>query len=798
MASEFASQLASALVSNVLLRLLTFTLTTWLTRMLLPSQVGISFSYEVYVDAMLFIGREAVRCVTSRYSVAREKHAGSSSTSRVFLIDRERLIAMLNTSALIFPSCLAIMAAVELLGGIFLPVGGAFFSWMWSSWHYRNTDVPIRFTMNVGGENGFGSLVPSLSHRLWPAFGVGFEFVSETQHLSGERDPSYTTFLGQAKFFFAVFKTLLQLMVPEILVWSSVLAMALVEPCIALFSSLDLFRTTVLAEALSMIVRQVSTLVMVQFWLSSFPSPFFTTPAIHAHCVASSFPDRCEEAYQRMDAVQDEWRVRLVFSMGVFIYGASLVLFYAIACGKGFKRWRWLLGVDRWLAPTPPSIPLSDLISSPSVDSFFAIAPATSEKKEEKVIGIAKGQDEVTETNLPALKPRTEFARSVFPVSFSYIFFPLFSQYVDYSLMRAAFHYHRRLLHAFFLESLTRLALTEGTNFALFSLTDAASRGCFQTISRLGSLLSRLVFRIWENACLAQWSRLTQQGESGRQDALRGLSRMLRISFYVGFLCSWLGPLYSQLLLHTLYAGKWSTAGMVASLQYYCHSLGPMAWNGLLECFVRAIAHPKLLKNQQMCSVVISAVYVVSSYALLWNSAQASVGRSTAALDGPHAATSQETCDGTTVLPTLLFLQRTSMIARIVVSFGLILSSDTILPSCRSKRNANVAELAINEEKGMTMGEKKSTTSRGKEFFSFTILSVLWKDLLFPLWSPSFIPLALLFLWTRTPAFFPPLLLRKVYMPPLLAFIFVIAVVGTDRDVRNSILSIAKRFLGKK
>lgn len=803
MASEFASQLASALVTSVLLRLVTFTLSTWVTRKLLPSQMGTSFSYDVYVDAMVFVGREAVRCVASRYPVVREKDSNPRETKGL-AIDRYRLVAMLNTFAIIIPACGLLMMVVELVGGFILPVGSASLSWMWSCWQLRHTSEGLApFPISQMGETGWKSIIPSLTQKVWPSWSVGWEFVREAHAplMNSSQGMSSIPFLASILTMASMLHITFRLLIPEILVWCCVMAMASVELSIGLFSALDLFRTTVLAEAFGVVGRQVATLCMIQFWLPlASQSSAFTAADLHSRCALAASPTRCEEVFQRMKMVDETWRIRVVFAIGLLTYGLSLVLFYAVACGKHWKRCRRWLGAARWEPPPALTAHLTEHRPSSSLESFFSVSRPM-EEIEKTSVGIHEREERKTEKTKtkPAMKRnRSAFKRFGFLFVLSEYCSPLLYWYVDWPLVWGAFHYHRLLLQAFFKESLTRLALTEGTNFALFSLADASSRGCFQTISRLGALVIRLVFRVWENACLAHWSRLAQQGESGRREALRSLSHMLRISFYVGFFCSWLGPLYAELILQILYAGRWTTPGMVSALQYYCCSLGILAWNGLLECFVRTVSNPKLLKQQQIWSLIISGIYVVSSYVFLWEAGDRTGEAARSTLQGGDIDVQKNTCEGASALKTLLFLQRANMVARIFVSLGLVLWSSDALPSCRLKKEGSHADLSLRDRKDDAL----STTNNERKELSSTettcrplFLLPLWRDVFVPFFSPSFIPLAAVYWWTRTPAFFPTAWMKKFYMPPLLVVLCALVIIVTDVDVRRSAWRIAERLV---
>lgn len=98
------------------------------------------------------------------------------------------------------------------------------------------------------------------------------------------------------------------------------------------------------------------------------------------------------------------------------------------------------------------------------------------------------------------------------------------------------------------------------------------------------------------------------------------LSRMLRLSlvfcsFFVVF-----GPPLSEPFLRFVYTSRWATHDASTALSLYCWLLPLMAWNGLLEAFLRAASTTDELNRLQRAMVFESGVYVSACYvALHWN-----------------------------------------------------------------------------------------------------------------------------------------------------------------------------------
>lgn len=705
-ASRFGAQLASAVVFNISLRLFTFILSTLLTRSLLPSQAGINFSYQVYVDAILFISREAARNVASRYSVRVE------SASPAWKLHCVKLAALINTAALSIPLCVFTVASVEGLGGAVPQLYQ----------HYFPSDSPGAGPLSV---------VPTLSRRLWSVYA----------------SPQFREFSVGLHWSSRAISCLL-VALPEMMVWSSIFIMLLVEPSIALLSSLDGFRSIVIGECLSMIVRLSSTLVLAKMFLVQREEPVrqYTSGILHA-------------------VVNPEWNSRIVFGAGLLIHSLATIVYHLIAC-SGPSSCRWWCGTGSLQAPLPAE--LHDVLDQKNGSKIFYLASKTGTEGITDVKDGRKGKGAALDRGgalpLPLLG-------SVFPFSI-----------VRRSLMQQAQRYHQHLLSVFYREAVIRVVLSEGTNMALFSVADAASRGCYQTVTRLGALATRLVFRIWESACQSQWSRLAHEGCEA--EALQSLVSMMRLSFYVGFACSWLGPLYAKMVLTLLYSGRWTSPRMVAALQYYCHGMGPMAWNGLLECFVRAVGGPVLLKRQQLCNVVVSVLYVVCSYATLMR------------LHGGEMASDysqQKSCEETSAMDALLVLHRYNMVARVVISVVLLLCSRS---ENKLKETSDGGESPSSSSSGTGGGETSSSSRPSRRTLPRRRI-ISYRNALDFLPRTWFV-LLLLFIWTRTPVVFPAAWAESLLFPPLLSLLLLGVMVGGEPEMRAAVLSVMGRRFSKK
>ncbi|KEG11182.1 putative dolichyl-P-Man:GDP-Man5GlcNAc2-PP-dolichyl alpha-1,2-mannosyltranslocase [Trypanosoma grayi] len=171
------------------------------------------------------------------------------------------------------------------------------------------------------------------------------------------------------------------------------------------------------------------------------------------------------------------------------------------------------------------------------------------------------------------------------------------------------------LLCQFFRESCLRLVLTEGERFALAAFGSAAAMGHYDLVANLGSLIARLIFRVWESACFVKWSRDAARGSPKEAAAL--LFTMLRVASYFGAAVLLLGPPLAEGFLLRIFSHRWASHEAVQALQLYCYLLPLLGWNGLLDAFVRATAAPPTLRLTQRVMVAQAAMYIIACFVVL-------------------------------------------------------------------------------------------------------------------------------------------------------------------------------------
>ncbi|KAK7195005.1 dolichyl-lipid chaperone [Novymonas esmeraldas] len=510
--AAFKGQLLLALALNIGLKLITFTLSTLLTRLLLPYQNGIYFTFGVYNDAVLFLAREATRNAASRLPLLSPRDRaedGDGSTAAAAPTDGGVGHGDGTTSA---PAT-----------GAPAPADGVNVANVRAVVNLALCSVPLAVGVVVvleglGAALGAWSIAPSMLRHA-----------RASQDALHKSEDTGTTALP--------LPSLLPYL-PEMTVALCAILMAVVEPCVVLVQSLHLFGVVVVAESAALVARLCTIICIVYACRSS----------------SSSGGGGGAEGMGAEEVVggglRTLWEARMALAFGQLAYAIVHVLYYLLVVSG--------LPVARWLG------------SSSAMERVRAAAATA----------------------------------GLFP-------------FCLYSLAEAAGVWRRYavLLHTFLRESVLRLALSEGESFALTSLGSETARGYFHLIQSLGSLVARLLFRVWENACYVKWSRDAALGH--HRAAVRLLTLMLRLSFYVAFAFTLLGPPLTTTFLSTMYATRWATPQVSSALQLYFYGLPLLAWNGLLEAYVRAVAAPAVLQRLQQWMVAETVVYVAACYVTL-------------------------------------------------------------------------------------------------------------------------------------------------------------------------------------
>lgn len=703
--SRLATQLITTLFSNVLLRLFTFGISIWITRILLPAEAGMGFSYQVYMDFVSFLCHEAIRNTCLRCNVLEkgrlkdiqprsssmppgaaedecieddmkgEEDDEDCEDSRGLLkLDHEGVVQNLNTGILCLPMCVLVVAFLELLGFIVPSLG-------------RGLGILGGASSSLGSSSVSSTQHGAASHSHSPA---GMTVWSPLPSLSAASvELSRTYGVRRA-------------LTSDGVIWLSLLISVLAVPNYLLFLSLGLVRPVFIAEGVAVAARLYMTVIGFQYWIPPGES-------------------------------RDEASVRLVFALSFATY-AVVYLVFSFLCCSGPLWWRRLVGVSAFSVEDS----LERLYAAAATATATATATAEVGEASEPNNGYHKplrGKVSLPSSSASSREESSSggrFGRCCRRSSTSgglprLLIFP----YYPFGLIRtqlvvSSVRKQATLLWTFFRDSMLRLILAEGGNMAMLSVSDVAASGCFQTIVRLGALATRLLFRVWEGACQAHWSQQSAalmkerrcQFESHQRatatanispssvpygvtpssptaykkehfDAVLLLRRMLRLSLYIGVAGSWLGSLSAKMVLTLLYRrGGWSSPAMVHGLQLYAHTIGLIACNGLLESFVRAMGSPALLRRHQAWTFCLSLLYLTGNYGTLFYLDRRSTVRrrgmappimlpegAAAAKTAQAGGSDLEPCGNSIMVSAMIWVNAANMLTRIGISLLVCLTT---------------------------------------------------------------------------------------------------------------------------
>ena len=166
----------------------------------------------------------------------------------------------------------------------------------------------------------------------------------------------------------------------------------------------------------------------------------------------------------------------------------------------------------------------------------------------------------------------------------------------------------------FFSESCLRLLLTEGEKFMLSAFGALSAQGIYDLVTNLGSLVARIIFRVWEESCFLAVSRCREDTTEQKRDRKSLLRRMTHWALYLGLLFSICGPPLSRTFLTVVYSSRWATDDAVQVLSAYCYYVPLMGLNGLMEAFARGIATGRQFNLIKGFMVACSIAYLAACY----------------------------------------------------------------------------------------------------------------------------------------------------------------------------------------
>lgn len=189
-----------------------------------------------------------------------------------------------------------------------------------------------------------------------------------------------------------------------------------------------------------------------------------------------------------------------------------------------------------------------------------------------------------------------------------------------------------RLTGSLTLQSSLKYVLTQGDSLLITSLASLSDQGAYALASNYGGLLARLLFQPIEESSRTLFAKLcadtqpltptTPPSTAAAQKqplshAAKTLTTILRLYALLSLFAVALGPPLAPLLLSLVAGRKWAHTAAPAVLQTYCFYIPFLAFNGVTEAFVAAVAAPTELHTQSLSMAAFFGVFGASAWVFI-------------------------------------------------------------------------------------------------------------------------------------------------------------------------------------
>ena len=201
--------------------------------------------------------------------------------------------------------------------------------------------------------------------------------------------------------------------------------------------------------------------------------------------------------------------------------------------------------------------------------------------------------------------------------------------YWDPKLMRTARMFWWQTAQKWLLENGEKVLL-------IFAGTDD-QQDAYVVVSRLGSIVVRVLFQPAEEMSLAAFGKLIALERDQEEKISSGLKKLkksrgsklvtslvhstlrswLLLLGLIGFTFAVFGPAFAHLALHLLYGASWSTTRAPMTLAYFSIYVLFMAVNGICEAFVQGTSTEQGLSRYNIWMILFSVLYIGAVLMLL-------------------------------------------------------------------------------------------------------------------------------------------------------------------------------------
>lgn len=173
-----------------------------------------------------------------------------------------------------------------------------------------------------------------------------------------------------------------------------------------------------------------------------------------------------------------------------------------------------------------------------------------------------------------------------------------------------------------FIQGVVKHILTEGDVILISYLASLPAQGVYALASNYGGLAARMIFQPIEESSRNYFGKLLsstdgQPSEETILSASKDLHKLLRIYSLMSISAAAVGPTVAPMLLEVVVGSKWASSGAGDVLAKYCYYIPLLAYNGVMEAFVSAVATESQLNRQSLWMLAFSMAFASTGYVFL-------------------------------------------------------------------------------------------------------------------------------------------------------------------------------------
>ncbi len=181
-----------------------------------------------------------------------------------------------------------------------------------------------------------------------------------------------------------------------------------------------------------------------------------------------------------------------------------------------------------------------------------------------------------------------------------------------------------QLTLSMFAQSSVKYILTQGDSILITSLASLQTQGAYGLASNYGGLIARMLFQPIEESSRSFFAKVCSPAFSTKEPSKEGirqanslLQNILKLYNLLSLVAFAVGPTLAPLLLKIIAGSRLSGSGAGDVLATYAYYIPFLAFNGVTEAFVAAVATTDELHLQSKYMTVFFALFIGFAFAFL-------------------------------------------------------------------------------------------------------------------------------------------------------------------------------------